>query len=341
MQASQLISHYIRTLLDTAVSAGWDAKGICQKVDVSLDDVLDDGLKAQIRFSPEQLAIIVHEISARDDYLGQLPGVRRTGVFELMSELVLSSETLREALHRGFRYYDMVSDVQSFSLHIDGNEARLGFRLNHPDGDPNNLLKEWWPRMWHRFSGWLIGGNIPLTGISFTHTNSAPVSEYEQVFACPCRFNQPEAYLGFEAKWLDLAPIRHADELQAYFTFSRLDLVSLPVGEFLLTQRLAYSLHEYFLRHQAFPGLGRVAGELSVSSQTLRRRLREEGTSYREMKTDVRKEIVGKLMKDKRLPLIEVARRSGFSDPGGLSRAVRKWVGLSPSEYRKLRGDQL
>lgn len=341
MPATQLISHYIRTLLETAVQAGWDAEAICEKAELSLDDALADALRDQVSFSPEQLAIVVHEIAARDDYLGQVPGVQRTGMFELMAELVLASPSLKDALQRGFRYYTMVSDVQAFSLTIVGQEARLGFSLDYPGADPKHLLKEWWPRMWHRFSGWLIGGNIPLTGLSFLHANSAPVSEYEEVFGCPCRFEQPTAYLSFESKWLDRPPIRHIDELHAYFNYSRLDLVSLPVGEFLLTQRLAYSLHEYFLHHQSFPTLERVAGELSVSSQTLRRRLREEGTSYRKMTAGVRREIVGKLLKDKRLSLLEVARRGGFADPGGLSRAVRKWTGLSPSDYRKRGSDTL
>lgn len=341
MPATQLISHYIRTLLETAVQAGWDAEAICEKAELSLDDVLADALRDQVSFSPEQLAIVVHEIAARDDYLGQVPGVHRTGIFELMVELVLASPTLKIALQRGFRYYAMVSDVQAFSLTIVGDEARLGFRLDYPGADPKHLLKEWWPRMWHRFSGWLVGGNIPLTGLSFIHPNSAPQAEYEAVFGCPCRFEQPSAYLSFESKWLDRAPIRHVDELEAYFNFSRLDLVSLPVGEFLLTQRLAYSLHEYFLRHQNFPTLERVAGELSVSSQTLRRRLRQEGTSYRTMTTEVRREIVGKLLKDKRFSLSDVARQGGFADPAGLSRAVRQWTGLSPGEYRKRGFDSL
>lgn len=331
MPAQSLITRYIQTLIRTADSAGWGARAICEKAGMRLEDAL----AGNVSFAPEQLGVVVREIAARDDYLGQMPGVQRHGTFALMAELVIPSENLGAALRRGCRYYDMLSEDQSFHLRVEGERAIIEFALADPKADPDNLLKEWWARMWHRFAGWLVDQPIPLREVSFAHANKGPISEYVEVFHCPCRFQQSHNRLVFDAAWLAQPIARHVDELPDYLNFSRLDLVSLPGGSATLEQQIHHTLHEYFLCNREFPSIERVASELFVSSQTLRRRLAEAGTSFREIKNDIRRELVTHYLTIRRIPIAEVARLGGFAEPGGLSRAVRAWYGVSPRTYRQ------
>ena len=77
-----------------------------------------------------------------------------------------------------------------------------------------------------------------------------------------------------------------------------------------------------------------IAEEYHISSQTLRRRLDEEGGSFRAIKEKIRRNAVMQWLRDPDIPISEIARMTGFAEANGLSRAVKAWIGESPSEFR-------
>ncbi|MBC7328558.1 AraC family transcriptional regulator [bacterium] len=46
----------------------------------------------------------------------------------------------------------------------------------------------------------------------------------------------------------------------------------------------------------------------------------------------------GKLLENSSLSIIEIALNVGYSDPAYFSKIFRKTVGISPIEYRRLKG---
>src|SRR3546814_1973483 len=73
---------------------------------------------------------------------------------------------------------------------------------------------------------------------------------------------------------------------------------------------------------QTLPSIEDAAGECHVSSQTLRRRLQAECSSYRLVKEEVRRELALKFLGDAELPIGEVSLRAGFAEPNGLTREI-------------------
>lgn len=82
------------------------------------------------------------------------------------------------------------------------------------------------------------------------------------------------------------------------------------------------------------PGISQIAGELRVSDRTLHRRLREEGTSYRELRGQVLMENAKRRLAHSRDSVESIARSLGFHDAANFRRAFRKATGESPSAYR-------
>jgi AraC-like DNA-binding protein len=76
-----------------------------------------------------------------------------------------------------------------------------------------------------------------------------------------------------------------------------------------------------------------VAKELSLSTRSLRRKLDEEGTSFREILQAQRLIKAEKLLRDRRLQISELAAYLGYSDVAVFSRAFKVWTGSSPSDY--------
>ncbi|MEU6975205.1 MULTISPECIES: AraC family transcriptional regulator [unclassified Streptomyces] len=88
----------------------------------------------------------------------------------------------------------------------------------------------------------------------------------------------------------------------------------------------------------AVPPPEEVARLLAVSPQTLRRRLAAEGTTYRLLRDQVRRDhALAELAGGS--PSIEgLSRRLGFSEPSAFHRAFRRWTGVTPGVYQRCAG---
>lgn len=82
------------------------------------------------------------------------------------------------------------------------------------------------------------------------------------------------------------------------------------------------------------PSLDQVAHRLAMSPRTLQRRLRDEGTSWREELEKLRQRRVERLLRDTELSMDAIAARVGFTDSRSLRRAVHRWYGHGPARVR-------
>ncbi|MCK5770846.1 AraC family transcriptional regulator [Algiphilus sp.] len=78
-----------------------------------------------------------------------------------------------------------------------------------------------------------------------------------------------------------------------------------------------------------------VAGALAMSPRSLRRKLDQEGTSFRTLVEEERRQLALRLLEGSRMKLDELALQLGYTDTASFSRAVRRWTGCSPGQYRR------
>mgnify|MGYP001946743321 CR=1 FL=1 len=72
-----------------------------------------------------------------------------------------------------------------------------------------------------------------------------------------------------------------------------------------------------------------------VSGRTLQRRLAEEGTSFRTLLLEVRRELAERYISDPHMPLAEISYMLGFADSSSFSRAFKRWTGEPPALFRE------
>ena len=82
----------------------------------------------------------------------------------------------------------------------------------------------------------------------------------------------------------------------------------------------------------------RVADKLSVSTSTLKRRLAEEGTTFREVRESWLREQAIALLLDPTITISQVAADLAYGDLSNFSHAFKRWTGQSPREFRHTRG---
>ena len=81
-----------------------------------------------------------------------------------------------------------------------------------------------------------------------------------------------------------------------------------------------------------------VARALELSVRTLRRRLEEAGTSFREVSDRLRAQAAQRLLHEQGLTVAEASRQLGFSDVRAFRRAFKRWLGQVPGEVRRAGG---
>jgi AraC-like DNA-binding protein len=72
-----------------------------------------------------------------------------------------------------------------------------------------------------------------------------------------------------------------------------------------------------------------------MAEQTLRRRLRQESTTYREIKESIRRETAVQKLIGSRMSVQDLAYLVGYSEPRAFTRAFHQWTGSSLAQYRE------
>ena len=78
-----------------------------------------------------------------------------------------------------------------------------------------------------------------------------------------------------------------------------------------------------------------VSRVLYMSARKLQRQLESAGTTFYTLLNETRKDLAKKFLSDQDTSITEIAYLLGFSESSAFSRAFKRWMGVSPSQYRK------
>lgn len=247
----------------------------------------------------------------------------------------LASASLREALERLVRYFRMLIVGERLELEALGQEHRLIVRTpaEYPRG-PDVLYDMVLAAVLHMCR---ISRGADFDPRRLTLRREAPpcAGQFQELFRCPVEFEAELDTLHFDTRVLE-APLPTANRelavahdriIAAYL--ADLDRSAIAPR---VKARLVDMLPSGAVSEQA------VADVLHLSLRSLQRRLKEEGTSYKALLDETRRDLAVEYVRGARLSVSEIAYLLGFSEPGNFSRAFRRWTGNSPSGFREHAG---
>jgi AraC-like DNA-binding protein len=171
--------------------------------------------------------------------------------------------------------------------------------------------------------------------VQFSH--SAPVyrAAYDRIFQCPVTFSS-----GWNAMRLDPRIATWPVALQPRYVFGVLIQRADGLLQELEDQKTVRGRVEAILLPQLHTGdvsADAVAHALGFSRQTLFRKLKAEGASYKQVLDALRHRMALRYLAGARASVNETAYLVGFSEPAAFSRAFKRWTGKSPREARPAR----
>ena len=133
-----------------------------------------------------------------------------------------------------------------------------------------------------------------------------------------------------------MATVRSPFFDEALWRRSQLEL-SQRIEELGASSEQVYTQHLKSLlrsREPPLPDLGTIASGLHISERTLTRRLKREGTNFREIRGQVLRAWALEYLASTGDSVESIAAALGYQDAANFRRAFRGWENCSPGEYR-------
>jgi AraC-like DNA-binding protein len=253
--------------------------------------------------------------------------------YGLYGYALMSAPTARQALSFAAHFGRLTFSFFTFEFTVEGKRA--SFSMADPPPIEQALIDLYLDRDISAavvaFSS-LRDQPFPTEEIHLVHDGHGRREDYRDYFGCEIVFSSAPGKLVFSSAILD-EPLPQADpessehfQQQCQMMIARLTSQSHFVDDvrMMILARPGY-----------FPDIDFLAEKMSMSVRTLRRRLREEGSSYRELLDEIRFGLARDYLTDTRLPLEEISELLGYSEAGNFSHAFRRWSGQSPRLYRQ------
>jgi AraC-like DNA-binding protein len=256
------------------------------------------------------------------------------GAVDVLFYAMATSPTLGAAYQRLCRYQRLIHETSTVALEVDGDRATLRHAL------PGGIAV---PRHSAEFivAAWVRGGRVvtetdwaPIE-VRFAHAAPADLREHARFFRAPVRFGMAENALILPTPLLGTPCVRaDAALLSVLDRYAADRLESVPRSP-TLAERARTALAEELRGSDA--SAPRLAQRLKMSVRTLNRALAAEGTSYRALLEQLRRELSTRYLVDGRLSIGEIAFLLGFSELSAFYRVFKRWTGETPAEFRRRR----
>ncbi|MBN3837304.1 AraC family transcriptional regulator [Burkholderia sp. Ac-20344] len=244
---------------------------------------------------------------------------------------LIASATARDALALAMRFLPLTYAFTVITYREEDGTCMLNFGAPELDGALSRFLVE---RDMAAAAVLLqeIGGDAFALSRFTLQATRAPSVPVPRIAGVEPVFSARANSLAFDRVFLDrLLP--HANPLTV-------SMCEQMCGQLLEARRARVGTSEMVRQYlTATPGatpfsLEDMARLMNTSPRTLKRRLQEEGTTFRALLAQARGAMAETLLGDAHLSLAEVAERLGFSDLSSFSQAFKRWYGVPPGAYR-------
>lgn len=248
---------------------------------------------------------------------------------------LLASPSLRKAVDLGLRYLDLTYAFCQIELQESKENARMVFTSKFEGSAAQLVLyRDMWAMM--VIPRDLFASGLPSFSLNFKAPRPASLDDsrlnaLKVQIDGDIQFDQAANFVEFERQYLDM-PLPRGNEMTVKMCEQQCQAI---LDEKQRLGTLAQQIRSIMLTHGMQVSMAFVAKEMAVTTRTLHRQLKAQGTSWRKVRDDVRCAMAQQWLATTNIQLDEIAERLGFSDGANFSHAFKRWQGMSPSQYRQ------
>jgi AraC-like DNA-binding protein len=251
--------------------------------------------------------------------------------FGALAYAMLASNTLRAALERLDRYHRVISDEEFTKLDETEEGLRLTLLRSHEKRDIPERNDAALALILSMCRVNYVEDLAPVS-VTFTHPMPPCSAKFFEYFRSPVFFDAPADSLTLSIEVVDKhLPGSHPQLVELHDQImieylARLDQehISQAVKAVIVDQLPSGNITDES-----------VSRAMNMSSRNLQRQLESSGTTFNTLLNEIRQDLAKKYLRDQQICLTEIAFLLGFSESSAFSRAFKRWMGVTPSQYRK------
>ena len=327
------IAAYGRTIAAALEQRGIDAAKVFERAGVPLSTTSDP----MRRMSNAEISALFRESFklTQDPYFGLfVADSLHISNLHALGFALLASSTLRDFCLRLENYYHLVSQNVAFRLMESTDEAILAVKLLNPD-----ICCE----TEDAFAGMMVRlmravGDPQMAPLRVELVRPKPAEgdqPYRDYFCCDVLFERPEIRICIDSALIDkplpgaskeLAQMHDKTVMEYLEKLERQDIcgrVRAVIVDSLSTGMVSKKL---------------VADKLHMNLRNLELKLSRENTNFQQVLDSTRQSLAAGYIEQSSFAITEIAYMLGFSDAANFTRAFKRWMGMSPLEFRKSLG---
>lgn len=267
-------------------------------------------------------------------WIGRLSRMNQLG---LAGVTAAQAPTVREAARVLTRFEPLYAQNYrgQSSFHEDSRGAWLRFYSISPYNAYNRFVVDSVLASWQSQLSALAGVPLPLERVQIEFSAPGYLPRYAEHFSCPVEFEAEANQLRLSHAALALRNPQHC----ASTWRQMLELCERELEQLTRTRSTAERVARLLgpLLRGREPDIAEIAARLRLPPWTLRRKLAEEGTGYREILNATRRDLALTYIRDTELAFGEIAFLLGFASAEAFQRAFKRWSGQTPGDYRRQR----
>lgn len=252
--------------------------------------------------------------------------------FAMVGQLIRFAPTLGLAIGDAVRFSILNSQYSKWDIHR--GERALTFRRHVRVQLDQNVqqMQTLSLALVYKAMNAITQSRVELSQVAFSHSRPADDEKVLAFFDAPVLYDQP--YTNMVLMNSELAkPIPTADKevhtlLQAHLE----SVVGATTAELDVVDRLRQELRQTVGSRRCT--LEGVCQSWGTSPRGLQRRLRERGTSFRELLQDVRQELAESYLRNSSIAVLELSDLLGYRNASAFSRAFKQQTGVAPDYWR-------
>lgn len=325
---------FVRAMLNACSRLGHDASAALEAVHIAPEQIAN--LHARITAAQmERLSErLMRELD--DEALGWFSRRLPWGSYGMLARASITAPTLEVAMKRWCRHHGLLtSDIHlELCTQTDGL-ASIALIEPEPNPERDEETREFCHVSMLRnllgLASWLVDSQLPLSKSEFGFKEPPHADAYTVLFPGPLEFGMERTQIFFPANYLQLPLHRDDHALRSMLRRALPLTVHAYRKDRLLTERVrqVFRTDPSAMRHAEL-----VAERLHLSTRTLHRQLREQGTTLQTLKNSVRMELATELLQRTKMPIKQIALAVGFDNDKGFIRAFRQLTGSTPEAFR-------
>ena len=332
MQRASVPVYFAQQMLRNSIAQGLEPTELLRRSRISPRLLSEPGARISVPRMADLQTVVM--LAMDDEGMGYEPRKRAIGTWSMMCHAVFGSHNLGQAISRYARFFGLFD----FGLRpkLIEHQNTLIIRFQGASGEQweyHAFAYEFAMFNMYRFLCWLIEQHLPLLAVNLRHPQPPAAIEYASMFAAnPVVFGAEQYELVLRQPLMELRVRQTEAGLARYLRQPVLMMLMQRYRQSSWTVRVRHALGN---RLESMPELEQVSSVLSVHPQTLRRRLAREGTTFKELKQQIRRDMALHHLGRDTLSIADIAERTGFSESSAFIRAFRGWTGTTPYTYRK------